>query len=102
MGWKTINGRQYYYRSVREGVRVRSEYVGGGIDAGLIARLEAIDRERRLTRRHDEKAAREKWAEIEKGLENLVADARRAAAEALRAAGYHQHHRGEWRRKRRG
>ncbi len=35
------NGRPYLYRSVRRGGRVTSEYLGRGIDAQLIAALEA-------------------------------------------------------------
>lgn len=38
MGWKARrNGRMYYYRSVRTGTGVRSEYVGTGALAELIA-----------------------------------------------------------------
>jgi transposase len=36
MGWKLINGRPYYYPSVRDGSRVRTEYVGGGELAGRV------------------------------------------------------------------
>ena len=30
MGWKTINGRRYFYRSEREGGRVKTTYFGAG------------------------------------------------------------------------
>ncbi len=39
MGWKQINGCRYYYRSIREGNRVRTEYVGTGEAAETAARL---------------------------------------------------------------
>ena len=45
MGLVYRNGRPYLYRSVRRGGRVTSEYLGRGIDALLIAALEADDRD---------------------------------------------------------
>jgi hypothetical protein len=41
------NCRAYLYRSLRRGGRVTSEYVGSGIDAPLIADLEADERHKR-------------------------------------------------------
>ena len=35
MGWKTINGRRYYYKSEREGGRVKTTYSGAG-ESGLL------------------------------------------------------------------
>ena len=100
MGWKTINGRQYYYLSVRYGRMVRSEYGGGG-EAGLLcALLQEDSRAERQERLDEEKATRERYDEVDRALDDLVKTAKAAAAEALKAAGYHQHHRGEWRRKR--
>ncbi len=43
MGWETRNGKQYYYRKVRVGGRVRSVYCG----TGERARLAAMEDERR-------------------------------------------------------
>src|SRR5262245_8130442 len=100
MGWKTINGRQYYYRSRREGGRVTTEYCGCGYPAGLFAQLDEIDRRDRLLQQLDAKAERDEWRQIDEALDDLVAAARRAASEALTAAGYHRHHRGEWRKRR--
>ena len=59
MGWKTINGRSYYYRSRREGGRVRTEYIGPAGQAELFALLDAEDRERREAERERERAERE-------------------------------------------
>jgi len=38
MGWKTINGRRYYYKSERVGDRVKTTYFGGG-ESGLLISL---------------------------------------------------------------
>lgn len=100
MGWKWINGNRYYYKSVREGGRVRSRYYGGGLSATLIAEMESIETAERIADRLDKRAARDEEREIGRALDSLAADARGAAAEALMAAGYRQHHRGEWRKSR--
>ena len=100
MGWKWISGRGYYYKSVREGGRVRSQYYGTGLTAKLIAEMDGIERAERIADRLDDRADRDEEREIERALDALVADAREAAAEVLRAVGYHQHHRGEWRKSR--
>ena len=38
--------------------------------------------------------------DLERALDELAERARDLAREALTAAGYHQHHRGEWRKRR--
>src|SRR5262249_42775365 len=100
MGWKTINGRRYYYRSVREGGRVRTEYYGAGEAAEVGALSHGDHRAWREARRRADRRRREADGRVERALDDLVAAARRAAAEALTAAGYHRHRRGEWRKRR--
>ena len=41
MGWKTINGRRYYYKSRRVGSRVESTYFGAGESGSLMAEIDA-------------------------------------------------------------
>src|SRR3954452_16432005 len=98
MPWKVRNGCRYYYRSIREGGRVRTEYVGAGPRAEaaeLIDRLEALGREREA----------EAWRADREALdaEDLDQAGRFGAVElvvraALEAAGFRRHKRGEWRR----
>jgi hypothetical protein len=100
MGWKTRGGRRYYYRSIRQGGRVVSEYVGAGEDVGLIAALETAERDKREAAAADWRAERAR----------LVAEGRTQAERfdqveilvrlLLEAAGFHRHNRGEWRRRR--
>ena len=110
MGWKRINGREYYYRSEREGGRVTTTYLGAGdmgrlseiLDAELRAEREAereavrVEREaeREEARVAREEADAEEWAVAEwfDGVQ-AVADA------TMVAAGFHKH-KGQWRRKR--
>src|SRR5215203_616504 len=94
------NGKAYLYRSVRRGGRVTSEYVAGGRDAVIIASLETIDRDKRDYERWRDRKVRRELAELERALDELAADARGLARAALEAAGYRQHARGAWRKRR--
>ena len=98
MGWD--KGGRYYTRSRREGGRVVREYVGGGEAGALIARLDAIERDKRLTDREVARAARAAAAELDAPLAELNDLADLVARAAMVAAGYRQHNRGEWRRRR--
>jgi hypothetical protein len=99
MAWEQRSDRRYYYRKVRRGGRVVSEYLGGGLIAQCAANLLSEEREEREAERQ---AGRERRAELEaidRGLDEMVRQARQLAADALVAAGYHRHG-GEWRRRR--
>lgn len=98
MGLVYRNGRPYLYKSVRRGGRVTSEYVGSGEDALLINALETIDRDEKDYERHEQRAERKRLDDLERALDEMAVRARDLACEALSAAGYHQHHRGEWRK----
>ncbi len=47
MPWKQINNNKYLYRNVRQGNKIRSEYVGTGPAAELIASIEQAERRQR-------------------------------------------------------
>jgi len=102
MAWE----RGYYYRVRRENGRVVREYVGRGRVAELMAKLDALDREKeREERRLDAAALRNEKAELaalDADLEALIETTDLLARAALVAAGYHQHKRGEWRKRRDG
>ena len=100
MGLVYRNGRPYLYRSVRRGGRVTSEYVGSGVDAQLIAALETIDHDEADFKRWQSREERKELDDLERALDELVERARDLARVALTAAGYHQHHRSEWRKSR--
>jgi hypothetical protein len=59
MGWKTINGRRYYYRSERDGGRVKSTYFGAGEVGTLMAQMVAFDRADRAAEREELREERE-------------------------------------------
>jgi hypothetical protein len=96
MGWE----RGYYYRARKVNGRVVREYVGSGYVAELSAQMDAA-------LRADREAERAAWREEKAGLERLDAEVERlveltdlVARAALLAAGFHQHKRGEWRKRR--
>jgi hypothetical protein len=98
MGWE--RGR-YYTRSVRRGGKVIREYFGVGDVAVLIAKLDTLERRQRVAARQAQQQIRMQL----KALDSVVAEVWNGieivARAALVAAGYRQHQRGEWRRKRR-
>jgi hypothetical protein len=99
MGWEQRRGKPYYYRKVRDGRRVRSEYIGPpGERTQLFADLDQLDRERRAIEATERQLRRAMFADPPE-LASLVEQARVAVVSALEQAGYHQHKR-QWRKKR--
>jgi hypothetical protein len=100
MGWESRgDAGPYYYRKVRRGGRVVSEYIGRGEAAELIAALDIVDRDRREGEAADRRAAREEEAEADARLDGMVREALSAASARLAELGYHRH-KGQWRRRR--
>jgi hypothetical protein len=99
MGWKTINGRQYYYKSERQGGRVKSTYFGAGESAQLISLLLLEDRAEREAERDQRRAEREEYESEEKVVAEWFDDVQAVADAAMVAAGFHKP-KGQWRRKR--
>jgi hypothetical protein len=100
MGLIHRDGRPYLYKSIRKNGRVTSEYRASGAAAVLIDRMEAIERDEADYQRWSGGEENRRLEDLEKELDDLADRARRLAHEALEAAGYHRHHRGEWRRRR--
>ena len=101
MAWeKRKRGGAYYTRSRKVDGRMVREYVGAGIRGEIAARMDAKERQRR-----EEEAAA--WREEQERLEELaglvdeLCEAVETVARAtLLTAGFRQHNRGEWRRRR--
>jgi len=99
MGWEKRPGGRYYYRKVRRGGRVVSEYVGTGVMAQAIAELLEEDRlERELERRQRERE-REDFAATDRMLAAREDTVRALVRGFLVAYGYHTH-KGQWRKRR--
>jgi hypothetical protein len=98
MGWDK-DGR-YYTRSRRENGRVVREYVGGGMVGQLAAQLDDLERQKREIEGAARRAEQEEVEALDAQLSELDELVELVARAALAAAGYEQHKRGEWRKKR--
>ena len=97
MAW---DKNRYYSRSVKVDGRIYCEYIGGGETGRLAAQHDQERRERTRLRRE---AAGRQMADLKVIDETVTMLCRRtdlAARVAMHTAGYYQHHRGEWRRRR--
>jgi hypothetical protein len=97
MGW---DRRGYYYRVRKVDGRVVREYVGARRIAELVSQMEGIERQKRDAKREAWRQERSELDSLEAQVESLDDLADLLARAAMLAAGYRQHHRGEWRRKR--
>ena len=97
MGW---DKGKYYTRSVRRNGRVEREYVGCGELAHVIAQVDAWERTERKMRRLTEEIERDEIDALDR-LIRIMFDATESLVRSeLELAGYHQHDRGSWRKKR--
>jgi hypothetical protein len=97
MGW---DRGLYYTRSKKVNGRVVREYVGTGRVGELAAKRDARERQKREADRAALKTERARLDELDAPLDELNTLADLLARAALLAAGYHQHKRGEWRKRR--
>ncbi len=101
MAWETRQrGGRYYTRSQRQGGQVVRVYVGGGERGEQAAAADAIARERRAAERAEHRQERRQRDMAEAQLMSWYAAVDTQLRQALTAAGYHQHKRGEWRQRR--
>ena len=93
-------GGLYYTRSRKVNGRVLREYVGGGPAGELAAQTDALKRRQREEEAAAWRAERERMEALEAPVDELCEATKLLAQAALLAAGYHQHNRGEWRKRR--
>ena len=103
MGWETRRGSgRYYTRSRKVNGRVIREYVGTGLVAELAAQQDVEERAQRLAERKRLQQEAAQWTAAATPLMQLSQVLDGLTAAALITAGYHQHHRGAWRKRRHG
>ena len=100
MAWERRDGGVYYYKGRREGGRSFKAYFGRGIVAELAARLDAEAEARRAAEADAIRAERARLEPLDSSFEALDAACKTMVAATLTVAGYHQHDRGAWRRRR--
>jgi signal recognition particle GTPase len=99
MGVEQRKGNLYYYRKRRDGDRVVSEYVGGGLVVSLVERQAEIERAQRAAELAQRHAERMSLAEIDRQMDQFSNLVDSVMAAELLTLGYHQHKR-QWRRRR--
>jgi len=98
MAWEQRqNGSRYYYRSVREGNRVRRVYIGRGPCAEAIAKKFETARAEREADRAAVAANKARFEAAWESLKELEAFVDAAVRTAFEEAGYH-YSSGRWRR----
>jgi hypothetical protein len=102
MAWEQRGARIYYYRSRKIRGRVVKEYVGAGPTAALIAAHDEAERERRHEERQRAREDARQLADLARQHDAFSRAADALTAAALMAAGYQQHARGAWRKRRDG
>lgn len=93
------DGRPRYQRSVRRGGRVTTEYITGGEEAVLLARLDALMRQERREEREAERAATASLKAREQPLIDYFEAVEDLIRVAMYAAGFHRPRR-QWRKRR--
>jgi|SRR6185312_2614916 len=100
MSWEERGSGRYYYSAERVGGRVVKMYVGAGRIAKLAAELDRQKRQERETEEGEQRAIRNSLSELDSLMAPLNELADMVAAAAMLNAGYHRHHRGQWRKRR--
>lgn len=94
---------KYYVKSIRIGKRVKTVYVGAGLLGTIAADCDQIERaERDLAREQQRRVFADLAAqsELPEAMQEHSQIVRSLVRAVLQAAGYHQHKRGEWRKRR--
>jgi len=100
VGWETRGTGTYYYRKRKVEGRVVSEYIGTGPHAARMASRVAAAQRKRAAAATIEQVEREAAVVREAELDAFCDLTDALVHVALLDAGYHRHHRGEWRKRR--
>ncbi len=99
MALEQRDGRTYYYRTIREGGKVRRVYLAAGELARIAHERETMNAAAEEERRKREREDLESLKALAAPLRELDEGAEILTRAVLVAAGYHRH-KGQWRRKR--
>ena len=99
MGWEKRNGRRYYYRKIRDGHQVISEYIGRGNLAHQLASFDLECQSLELQRRENVKIERREFEEVDREINEFSSVVNDFVKAFLVTQGFHTH-KGEWRKQR--
>jgi len=100
MPWITRGEKRYYYESVRVGGRPVRRYVGHGAEAERAAAAAQQRRAEQAAQADARRAAQARYAAAVAPLDEMCRLTDLLLRATLAGQGYHQHHRGLWRRRR--
>lgn len=100
MGWEPRSGRLYFYRKLRVGKRVVSQYWGKGPDAEVVSGTPWRDPLGRTIARENEQAEQMELEALESRVAALHDRVALLLELTMRTSGFREH-RGQWRRTRR-
>jgi len=101
MAWELRNGKLYYYRKIRRGKRVFSEYMGTSETAELFFLLDEFDRIEKAETAMLENKQKDEIKKLNKGINQLAKIVNGMARASLLFSGYPSH-KGQWRQRRNG
>ena len=100
MAWERRGDGVYYYKTERQGGRVRKRYIGNGELAHIIAHTDETRRRVWAERKAKERAELDEARSLASAGGELYEAVEVLAVAELVAAGYHRHKGGEWRMRR--
>ena len=95
MAWEQRGTHEYYYRTRKQQGRIIRQYYGRGILAEIAAREDAERQKIREQERTEQKA----WEAVDAQVDSLDTLITLLSHSTLVNAGFYQHHRSEWRRR---
>jgi hypothetical protein len=100
MGWERRGRHRYYYARRKAGGHESRTYLGRGPVAEQTAEADALRQAHKRAERAALREAIARWEKADGPLQTLEDVTEQLARASLEAAGYHQHHRGAWRKRR--
>jgi len=91
MGWESRNSKPYYYRKMRRGLQVVSEYIGAGQIADLISDMYKLDHEERERNRRAWKEEKSEVRATDSEIAQLNVTLRGLVMATILVSGYHPH-----------
>jgi hypothetical protein len=96
---KTINGREYAYKSIRHGDKVTSECCGSSALGSVFIAMDIKEREEQQAKREEDRQQIEAIAKADKRLRETDQAVAAAVSLMIEAMGFYRHYRGPWRRR---
>jgi hypothetical protein len=101
MSWERRGQRRYFYAARKVNGKVKKTYLGRGEAAEIASAMLPLRRAERHLRQARRRREEDRWRAAETLLTELIQLSQTLTRATLHRAGYHQHARGPWRKRRR-